>query len=126
MKREQAKQLVKAAIKTLGGYTGMKSWVESDYAADLMNDCLNATVPVLQKGLKEESNEFNTSGPVNVLLVIMGLVKTHHDFSREMEKVFYQALEAVKKESASAKTSKEASREYKTGLANLIKKAQAF
>jgi hypothetical protein len=56
----------------------------------------------------------------------MGLVKSHHEFTREMEKVFHQALEATKKEYAEAKTSKEASREYKTGLANLIKKAETF
>lgn len=50
------------------GYSGLQDVSDSDGASDLAGFAIDAIVPQLKKGLREEGNEFNTSGPVNVAL----------------------------------------------------------
>jgi hypothetical protein len=52
------------------GYMGLNSWVDSDRASDLSDDAIDAMLPVLEKGLKEKANGWNTEGCVNVALFI--------------------------------------------------------
>ena len=50
------------------GYMGLGSIGESDMAWDLAYGILQTIAKELRKGLKEKSNEYNTSGAVNVAL----------------------------------------------------------
>ena len=57
------------------GYCGLEKWVDSDEAADVANELTATITKVLKKALKQKSNEFNTSGPENVALLIEGFIK---------------------------------------------------
>lgn len=50
------------------GYSGLESYTGSDLASDLAATAVSALATVLAVGLKEEANEYNTPGCVNVAL----------------------------------------------------------
>lgn len=50
------------------GYMGLESVFDSDMASDCAHDAIEAMVDSLSESLKDETNEFNTSGPENVAL----------------------------------------------------------
>ena len=52
-------------------------------------------IPVLEKGLKEEGNDFNPSGPINVGLIIEDLIK-NEDFSLVCPGKFIKLVEKTK------------------------------
>lgn len=54
------------------GFSGLKSYTDSDKAADLGFAIEDVIVKTLKKGLKEkEDSGYNTGGPVNVALIIL-------------------------------------------------------
>lgn len=67
------------------GYMGLNSVRNSDSASDLAYDAIGSMVKGLRKGLKEEGNEYNTNGPVNVALFfeayIIPLAEEYQDYS---------------------------------------------
>ena len=50
------------------GYAGLKSWVDSDNAADLTHSIFVKIEQTLKRELKEKDNEMNTNGPINIAL----------------------------------------------------------
>lgn len=57
------------------GYSGLKTYVESDGASDLAyNIMVKAALPLLQAELEKKDNEFNTDGAVNVALYFRSFI----------------------------------------------------
>ena len=56
------------------GYFGLQHYEESDRANGVAIDMMKAVAKVLRQALKEESNEFNTSGPENVAMIFEALI----------------------------------------------------
>jgi len=52
------------------GYMGLDSWHASDNAADLRSEMLCAAARVLEKNVGMRDNPYNTSGDVNVALIL--------------------------------------------------------
>src|SRR5574337_585422 len=50
------------------GYMGLDSFGCSDMAFDLAHEVIDKMAEVLNEGLKNTANEYNTSGPINVSL----------------------------------------------------------
>lgn len=72
---------------------------DSDMAADLQARCHNAFLAALAEGLREEANAYNTSGWVNVALMIEhGDLDNIHGFIQSMEKFDWKFLVAKLKE----------------------------
>ena len=109
------------------GFTGLKSWMDSDMAADLMTDCQVAVAKVLKKELSQgqEETDFNTSGPVNVLLIMESLFKgAIEEYPSILAKVAQIALARTKKELASCQAKPgECDGEFVSGLKSLIARA---
>lgn len=60
---------------------GLERWVQSDTAADLYTSVVKDLLGSLNKGVKEENNCVNTSGPENVAMIIeSGLLDSIPDF----------------------------------------------
>lgn len=87
------------------GYSGLKNVNSSDMASDLLYACEKAFMIQLSKGLKEIENCFNTSGWVNVALIIeSGILDNFCPYSKSFEefdwKFLVQKLEEEIKNSA--------------------------
>jgi hypothetical protein len=89
------------------GYMGQEHWTDSDLAADLYGTVVEALLKKLTLGLEEDANDINTSGPVNVALIIeSGLLDTiPNDFIEEHFKYdkLIKGLEKLIKESSADK-----------------------
>jgi len=56
------------------GYTGLTHWNDSDIAADVAHETMDAIAKVLKKALKVKENSFNTSGPENVAMILESFI----------------------------------------------------
>ena len=77
------------------GYHGLKRTIESDLAANLEYEAIQAFVNELDAGLIEDGNEWNTCGPVNVALILESLIKV--DNFKENDDVIMLAEKTAKK-----------------------------
>jgi hypothetical protein len=75
------------------GYSGLKNVNSSDTASDLAYGCERAYLKELSNGLKVQENEFNTSGWINVALIIeSGALDSFCSYSDEFEKFDWEFL----------------------------------
>jgi len=52
------------------GFMGINHWVESDGAADFHHTLGTAISKLAQKEMKDEANQYNTPGWLNILLIL--------------------------------------------------------
>jgi hypothetical protein len=90
------------------GYMGLTCPCDSDNASELKFSVIKGIVKKLRKGLKQKTNEYNTQGPVNVVLVFEEIIlpisnhlwvheemtKLASDTITELEKLIKQSKEA--------------------------------
>jgi hypothetical protein len=75
------------------GYSGLKNVGSSDMASDLACACEEAYLKQLSKGLKVVENSFNTSGWINVALIIeSGTLDSFCPYSKALEDVDWKFL----------------------------------
>jgi gas vesicle protein len=56
------------------GYSGLKSWLDSDMASEMVYTIEEKIVKELKKAVKVKENEFNTGGAVNVAFFLEAFV----------------------------------------------------
>jgi hypothetical protein len=77
------------------GYMGLEHPTDSDAAADLAYTADKALVEVLEAGLKDPGNQWNTPGCVNVALYLEHRLKTA-DYGDEMPELVQKTINALK------------------------------
>lgn len=89
------------------GYMGLNNWTDSDYAADAYGAVVSVMLKELNERVKEEGNSYNTSGPVNLALIIeSGLLDNVWDYYIQ-EKLDHKAIvDGLKKHIAASEKDK--------------------
>lgn len=64
----------------------------SDSAADLWSNCIDKIVPVLKRGLKDRGNEYNTTGPQNVAMILIEKLKNNIEELSDLKDLTIEAL----------------------------------
>jgi hypothetical protein len=94
------------------GYMGLKSWADSDTAADVIYKIVTGLGKTLTTAVRERGNAYNTDGATNVGFIFDSLITPNAkrwaetDVDGDLAKVATQAIEGLGKLIAGAEDSK--------------------
>ncbi len=110
------------------GFCGLNHWVDSDMAAGTFDVLMRKILKDLHKEVKTKDNEFNTSGPENVLLIMNSLFRDPEivdSYQDELAQLFQRCTRILEKDLARLKNSPDhPDPDYLCDLRNLLKKSR--